>query len=118
VDPATPEEASKPADEYDALAAPVAAWVDFEIRRALGVTPPGASASAESYALLQAGLERAQRGDNAAAQRFYEAALTADPWNHAALMNLANLEGRVEENYERAIDDATLAVIMIRVGPA
>ncbi len=115
-----PQEDTAPngaADRYMSLAVPAAAWIDYQVREALGAKKPGITESAQSYALLQGGIECQASGDRTAAARFYRAALEADPWNEAALLNLANLLAREEKEYPVAIRLLEQTVVATRNHP-
>jgi tetratricopeptide (TPR) repeat protein len=101
-------------DEVEALrrlTTPAAAWISHVVMsRSDG--EPTLTNDPMSWAKFKAGLEWQVEGDRDRAKNLYKAAITADPTNYGALVNLALLTGG-DGNYEGAVtmlEDA-LAII-------
>lgn len=112
--PTVEAEDDQAAERYQSLAVPTAAWLDYEIRDALDAELPRATNSARSYALLQGGLACERYHDSEAAERYYDAALEADPANYAALLNLSNLHGRSADDPDAAVRGLWWTVALLR----
>lgn len=76
---------------YYRLAPAVAAWGQYEAGRELHAEVDMLTVSAESFALVSLGVARHRAGELQAAAECYADALTYDPDNVAALINLARI---------------------------
>jgi len=86
---------------YYRLAPPAAWWIQYEAARVLDAHA-GTTTSGRSFALVGFGLSRERAGEHWEAEEAYALALTHDPDNVAALVNLAKLLARDREFYAPA----------------
>jgi tetratricopeptide (TPR) repeat protein len=90
-------------EPYYRLAPPAASWVQFEAARSLSSHVALMTDHAESFRLLATGLAQHRAEKIQAAASAYARALSVDPGNVAALVNLAMLLARYERNYRAAL---------------
>jgi tetratricopeptide (TPR) repeat protein len=88
--------------DYVRLAQPSAVWIQYVVARVLADREVNQHL-AESSALVREALDRQLRGLDQAARTAYYQAISLDPQNWSAYLNLAVLEVRLGGNFELAV---------------
>ena len=89
---------------YYELAVPASSWIQYEAARSLESHVGFTTNSPESFGHLTSALGQHRAGKIGAAKASYEEALSDDPENVAALVNLGLLEARQEGKYGASIE--------------
>jgi tetratricopeptide (TPR) repeat protein len=103
------------ANAVQELAVPAAAWVDFQLVKALGATEYMVSTDATSWALFEAGSDWFDKHDLKKAAALYEKALEADGLNAGALANLGLVRG-IQRQYTESVELLQKGLAQIEAG--
>jgi tetratricopeptide (TPR) repeat protein len=100
---AQPATGEPTAADYSRLADPAAVWVQYEVARVLAGQREDADA-AESYAFLREGLDYQAADERIKARSCYLEAISLDPSNASAYLNLALLDAWFADDFDSAIE--------------